>query len=293
MGVAVRGREALRMRSPRRAVRWPDLLVNALLMAVALVMLAPLVWMLSTALKPESEIFRAVPQWIPSPPTVANFTELAARAAEAPIFRWLFNSVFVASAHTLLVLFVDSLAAYAFARLRFPGREPLFFAIIATMIVPGQVTLIPVFLTVQKLGWFNTYTALIVPGAAGAFGVFLLRQFMLGIPRDLEEAAALDGCGLWTIYWRVVLPLARPALATLAIFSFLGSWNDFMWPLIVTNEIAMRTLPIGITIFEGRYTTEYGVMMAAATVATLPVVLAFLVFQKQIVKGIALSGLKA
>jgi multiple sugar transport system permease protein len=275
------------------AREWPNLLAKAVLFVVALVMLAPLLWMISTSLKPESEIFLNVPRWIPWPVTFHNYQELANRAGEAPVFRWLFNSVFVATSHTMLVLFVDSLAAYAFARLTFPGREPLFMLVVATMIIPGQVTLIPVFLIIQKLHWFNTYQALIVPGAAGGFGVFLLRQFLLGIPRDLEEAAQLDGCGRWTIYWRVILPLARPALATLAIFSFLGSWNDFMWPLIITNEIAMRTLPIGITIFQGRYTTEYGVMMAAATVATLPVILAFLLFQKQIIKGIALSGLKA
>lgn len=275
------------------ARRWPELLSHVLLMGAAVVMLAPLFWMLSTALKPEAAIFRATPQWLPTPPTLANFRELALRAEEAPVFRWLFNSVFVATAHTFLILFVHSLAAYAFARLSFPGRDPLFLFVVSTMIIPGQVTLIPVFLIVQELNWFNSYPALIVPGAAGGFGVFLLRQFLLGIPRDLEEAAAIDGCGRWTIYWRIILPLARPALATLAIFSFLGSWNDFMWPLIVTNEIAMRTLPIGITIFQGRYTTEYGMMMAAAVVATLPVVVAFLIFQKQIVKGIALSGLKA
>ncbi len=214
------------------------------------------------------------------------------RSQEAPVFRWLFNSLFVSTAHTLLVLLVASMAAYPLARMRFPGREGLFYLIVATMVVPGQVTMIPVFLLVQRLGWYDNYAALIIPGLAGPFGVFLLRQFMMTIPRELEEAASIDGCGPWRTWAQVILPLTKPALATLATLTFLAAWNDFMWPLIVTNSISMRTIPIGITIFQGRYTTEYGLMMATALAATLPVVIVFLIGQRFILRGIVLTGLK-
>jgi len=258
----------------------------------AVVMLAPIVWMISTALKPESAVLSAVPHWIPKPATAENFVQLFTQAQDFPVFRWLLNSLFVSSSVTALVLLVASSAAYAFARMEFRGRELLFMAVVATMIIPSQITLIPVFLIVQKLGWFNSYFGLIVPGLAGGFGVFLLRQFFLSIPVELEEAAYMDGAGPLSIYWRVILPLGKPALAALAIFTFIGSWNDFAWPLIITNDIAMRTLPIGIMIFQGRYTTEFGVTMAAAAVCTVPVILAFLAFQKRITEGIAMTGLK-
>ncbi len=258
----------------------------------AVLMLAPTVWMVSTSLKPESEVLSAVPHWLPKSPTLHNFTTLFAEAEDFPVLRWFFNSMFVSSSITALVLLVTSSAAYAFARLQFRGREILFLVVVATMIIPSQITLIPVFLIVQKLGWFNSYFGLIVPGLASGFGVFLLRQFFLSIPVELEEAAHMDGAGPLTIYWRVILPLGKPALATLAIFTFIGSWNDFAWPLIVTNDIDMRTLPIGIMIFQGRYTIEYGLTMAAAAVCTVPIIAAFLVFQKRITEGIAMTGLK-
>lgn len=258
----------------------------------AVVMLGPIVWMISTALKPESAVLSAVPHWIPRPTTGENFVQLFTQAQDFPVFRWLMNSIFVSSAVTCLVLLVASSAAYAFARMEFRGREFLFMAVVATMIIPSQITLIPVFLIVQKLGWFNSYFGLIVPGLAGGFGVFLLRQFFLSIPVELEEAAYMDGAGALSIYWRVILPLGKPALAALAIFTFIGSWNDFAWPLIITNDIAMRTLPIGIMIFQGRYTTEFGLTMAAAAVCTIPVITAFLIFQKRITEGIAMTGLK-
>jgi multiple sugar transport system permease protein len=184
------------------------------------------------------------------------------------------------------------MAAFAFARLQFKGRDTLFLVVIATMMIPSQVSLIPVFLIVQKLGLFNTYAGLIVPGLASGFGVFLLRQFFISIPKELEEAAYMDGASLWTIYWRIILPVAQPALATLAIFTFLGSWNDFVWPLIITNDVEMRTLPVGLSIFQGRYTSEYGITMAAAAIGSIPVIIAFLLFQKKITSGIALTGIK-
>ncbi|MGV3617614.1 MAG: carbohydrate ABC transporter permease [Fimbriimonas sp.] len=262
------------------------------LTAVALLMVAPLFWMLSTSFKPEREVLTTADRWLPKTPTVANYLELANRAEEFPVGRWFLNSLGVSLVTTLLVVTVASLAAYAFARLRFRGRDALFLGVVATMAVPSQVTLIPVFLVVQRLGLFNSYAGLILPGVASAFGVFLLRQFFSSIPRELEEAAFLDGAGHLRTFAQVILPLGKPAVATLAIFTFIGSWNDFVWPLIVTNDVEMRTLPVGLSIFQGRYTTEYGLTMAAAAAMTIPAVLAFVIFQRRITEGIALTGLK-
>lgn len=268
------------------------ILLHLLMTLAAILFLMPVAWMLVMSILPEHEIFQPIPHWIPQEPTLQNFQELFKRAEEAPVLRWFFNSVLVAGTGTVCYLLLTSMAAYAFSRLQFPGRNVLFFIVIATLIIPGQVTIIPVFLLLQKLHWFNTYYALVVPGLAGAFGVFLLRQFFLTIPKELEEAALIDGCGRAGIYWRVVLPLGKPALATLAIFSFLGGWNDFMLPLIATNEIEMRTLPVGLTIFLGRYSMQYGLVMATAVIATLPVLVMFLLFQRHIIRGVVLTGLK-
>lgn len=268
------------------------ILLYLLMTFAAILFLMPVAWMLVMSVLPEHEIFQPIPHWIPQEPTLQNFQELFKRAEEAPVLRWFLNSVLVAGTGTACYLLLTSMAAYAFSRLRFPGRNMLFFIVIATLIIPGQVTIIPVFLLLQKLHWFNTYYALIVPGLAGAFGVFLLRQFFLTIPKELEEAALIDGCGRAGIYWRMVLPLGKPALATLAIFSFLGGWNDFMLPLIATNEIEMRTLPVGLTIFLGRYSMQYGLVMAMAMIATLPVLVMFLLFQRHIIRGVVLTGLK-
>lgn len=268
------------------------ILLYLLMTLAAILFLMPVAWMLVMSILPEHEIFQPIPHWIPQEPTLQNFQELFKRAEEAPVLRWFFNSVLVAGTGTVCYLLLTSMAAYAFSRLQFPGRNVLFFIVIATLIIPGQVTIIPVFLLLQKLHWFNTYYALVVPGLAGAFGVFLLRQFFLTIPKEMEEAALIDGCGRAGIYWRVVLPLGKPALATLAIFSFLGGWNDFMLPLIATNEIEMRTLPVGLTIFLGRYSMQYGLVMATAVIATLPVLVMFLLFQRHIIRGVVLTGLK-
>lgn len=267
-------------------------LLYAAMTAAAVLFIAPVVWMLVMSVLPESEIFQPVPHWWPQHPTLSNYLGLLQRAEEAPVTRWFFNSVLVSLVGTFAYLLLSSMAAYAFARLSFPGRDALFFAVLATLVIPGQVTIIPVFLILQKLGWFNTYYALIVPGLSGVFGVFLLRQFFLTIPRELEEAAVIDGCSTGGIYRQIILPLGKPALATLGIFSFLGAWNDFMLPLIAVNETEMRTLPVGLMIFLGRYSMQYGLVMAAAAVATVPVILAFLIFQRHIVRGVVLTGLK-
>ena len=263
------------------------------MMLGAILFLTPLLWMISTAFKAPSDIISGIgsAQWIPRPATPENFTTVMTKAEEFPIWRWTFNSFFVSLAVTFLVLVVDSLAAFAYSRLHWRGRDQVFSVLVATMLVPGQVLLIPTYLLIRQLGLFDSYAALIFPAAANAFGVFLLRQFFLSIPKELEEAARLDGCGPLGILRHVILPLSKPALATLGIFTFMGTWNAFEGPLLFTDSTLMRTLPVGITIFQGRYNIEYGPMMAAAALAAIPVTIAFLVFQRHIIKGIALTGL--
>jgi multiple sugar transport system permease protein len=255
--------------------------------------LAPLLWMLSTSFKRPAEIITGLGtmRWVPQPATAENYRGVLGKTAEFPIWRWTLNSLFVSAAATALVLTVDTLAAYAYSRLRWRGRDTVFGLLVATMLVPGQALLIPVYLIIRSLGWFDTYLALIMPAAAGAFGVFLLRQFFLSIPAELEEAARIDGCGPLGVLRHVVLPLSRPALAALGIFTFLGTWNAFEGPLLFTDSLSMRTLPVGIAVFQGRYNTEYGPMMAAAALAAVPALIVFLLFQRHIIKGISLTGM--
>ncbi|HEX5322626.1 MAG TPA: carbohydrate ABC transporter permease [Capsulimonadaceae bacterium] len=276
-----------------KLLRRANLTWNIPMMILALLFLAPIIWLLSTSLKHEGDIISSIgqAQWWPHPFTLENYKNILNNVEEIPIWRWTGNSVFISVAATLLVLVVDSLAAFAYSRLRWKGRDKVFAALVATMLVPGQVLLIPVYLLIRELHWFDTYAALIVPAGANAFGVFLLRQFFMTIPTELEEAARLDGCGPLGVFWNVILPLSKPALATLGIFTFMGIWNAFEGPLIFTESLDMRTLPVGITIFQGHYINEYGPMMAAAALAAAPVVIAFLLFQKQIIKGISLTGL--
>ena len=205
--------------------------------------------------------------------------------------RWCLNSLVVSLGATAVGLFISSLAAYGFARLEFPGRAVLFIALLFTIMVPGQVTLIPVFLLVRSLGWLDTYHALIWPAGANVFGVFLLRQFFLSIPRDLEEAAIIDGAGRFRIYWQIILPLSKAALIALMIFIFLGTWNDLFWPLIVLNRLEMRTLTVGLTVLQGTYTQERALVMASAMVARAPVLVFAAIFQRRIIQGVMLTGM--
>ncbi len=257
----------------------------------ALLFVFPMVLILITAFKPDSEIVR-FHGLLPRTTTLANFRAILGSPEEIPIVRWFGNSLFISSAATLLVLTVDSLAAYAFARLDLPGKKWVFGAVVATMMVPGQILLVPVYLILNRLGWLDTPTALIIPAGAGAFGVFLLHQFFISLPKELEEAAAIDGCSRWGIFWHILLPLSRPALATLGIFTFIGSWNDFLGPLVYLDSVDKYTLPVGIALFQTSYYAEYGLTLAASVLCTLPVIVAFLLFQRNIIQGIALSGIK-
>ena len=257
----------------------------------AALFIAPIVLILITAFKHDSEIVR-FEGIFPRVPTLDNFKEILGRPEEIPIFQWLGNSVFISLSISALVLTVSSMAAYAFARLDLPGKRWIFTLIIGTLMVPGQILLVPVYLILNRLGWLDTPFALIVPAGAGAFGFFMLHQFFLGIPKDLEEAAALDGCSRLGTFVNVILPLSKPALATLGIFTFVGSWNDFLGPLVFLDSVDKYTLPVGIALFQTSYSSEYALTLSASVLCTLPVVIAFLLFQKHIIQGIALTGLK-
>jgi multiple sugar transport system permease protein len=262
---------------------------------LALLWAVPVFWMVLTSLKPESQIVTLPPRIMPdelSDFTLLNYIKIFTVPRGVDLIRSFLNSLVVASVGTALVLVVDVLAAYALARMRFPGRDVLFFLIVASLIVPHEILLIPNYISVWRLDWLNSLTALIVPPVAGGFGVFLLRQFFLSIPGELEDAARIDGCGRFRILWSIVLPVSGGAIATLAIFTFLYYWNDFTWPYIVVNSADVMTLPVALIQFRGDYFSEYGQLMAGAFISALPAILIFLVAQRLIIRSITLTGLK-
>jgi len=264
--------------------------VYAFLIIGVVIMVVPYVWMLVTSFKPQAEIQSYPPSFIVKNPTIEPYRDLFTLI---PMARYLFNSIFVATAVTLGNLFFCSLAGYAFAKHRFFGRDKLFFLIIASLMLPWQVNLIPGFVLIKKFGWLNSYNALIIPKLAGAFGIFLCRQFIISVPSDLIDAAKIDGCGEFKIYRLIILPLIKPVLATLAIFTFMQQWCDFIWPLIVIHSSDMRTVPLALSVLSGQFSTNFGMVMAGAVVATLPMLVVFIAFQKYFMKGIAMTGLKA
>lgn len=287
--LTAQGRAALETStaSEKATDRTINVVLVVALAAGSVLMLLPFAWMLSTSLKHPSEIFTYPIQWIPQQLRVENYVEAF---TILPFPRFFFNSLFVATTVTIIDVLTASLAAFAFARLRFKGRDTLFVLYLVTLMIPSQVTLIPSFIIVRLLGWYNTYQALIFPVAVSAFSVFLLRQQFRGIPMDLDEAARIDGASSLRIWWNVALPLAAPALAAIATITFLGQWNSFLWPLTVTNTLDMRTVPVGLQTFQGRNNTQWNLLMAAAVIALLPVLIIYLVAQKWIVEAVSLSG---
>ena len=251
-------------------------------------MLVPFLWMAATSLKADNEVLSVPLRLFGSRIAFENYP----RAWNYfPFARFILNDLFVSAAGTVLALITSSLSAYAFARLRFRGKDKLFFAYLATLMVPQQVVVIPMFLMMKQLGWVNTYWALIIPWAFTAFGTFLLRQFYMTIPYDLDEAAVIDGCSHFGIYWRIILPLVRTGLAALGVFTFIGYWNSLLWPLIITNQQSLYTLPIGLQMYHGQYGTQWNLLMAASTITVLPTMIIYLIAQRHIVQGITLSGI--
>lgn len=279
-----------RRRRARRRRKVADRLVLYACAALALaILVGPLLWMLSSSLKPQPEVLANPPTLLPKELRLENYTEVFERV---PFARYLLNSLLVATVVTVVALLFHSMAAYSLARLRFPGRDAIFLAILSTLMVPFTVIVVPLFIIVDWLGWVDTYQGLIVPMIPHAFGIFLLRQFYLSVPRELEEAAIVDGASLMRVYWHVVLPLSRPVLGALGVFFFLANWNNFLWPLVVTQSQDLWVVQLGIQQFTGQHRTEHNLSMAASTLAALPTLILFFVFQRRLVEGIKLTGLK-
>ena len=256
-----------------------------LLLAVATV--APLLFMLSVTFKNQNEIFAM--NLIPQKPTLDN---LAYVFTQVNFLRYLWNTFFVAVTVTVAALFFHSMAGYALARLRFPGRDAIFLAMFSTFLVSLPVIIVPLFILVKAMGLLNSYAGLIIPSIFNAFGIFLLRQFYLGVPREIEEAAVIDGAGYWRIYWSIILPLSRPILAALSILFFLANWNAFLWPLTITSDEDLRVVQVAVASFQGQYSASWNYIMAASTVVALPTMIVFIIFQRQIMESIKTSGLK-
>jgi multiple sugar transport system permease protein len=276
---------------PRRALL-TVLASYAALIALTILFLAPLVYMASTAFKSNQEATRIEPTWIPKEPSSEAFDAILNRSEQTPVFRWFFNSMVAAIGQALLVVITASLAAYALARMEFRGKRLMTGLIIATLFVPPIIFLMPTYLILDELRWLDSLLSVTIPGAAGALGVFLLRQFFISLPKELEEAAVLDGASPFKIFWRVILPLSKPALATLFLLAFLTNWNDFLLPLFVLFSPESLTLPPGLGLLQGSYTTSYEIIMAGAVVATVPALVLFIIAQRFVIEGVSATGIK-
>lgn len=260
----------------------------------SLTMMAPFLWMISTSLKAPGEFFSFqktnwMEEWLPMSFYWQNYVKVI---EAVPFVKFYLNSIFVTICVTFGQVATSAMAAYAFARLKFPGRDKIFFGYLATMMVPSAVTMIPVFILLRYLGWIDTYKAMILPAVFTAYGTFMLRQFFLTLPKDLEDAAMIDGCSYFGIFWRIILPLSKPALATLTTFTFMGSWMSFMWPLIVINTEEKFPLPVGLAYFQSLHHTDWTLLMAASVMMILPILLVFVFNQRFFVEGIKLTGIK-
>jgi multiple sugar transport system permease protein len=273
-------------RSPARVTAF-----YAGLLLLTVVFVSPLLFMLSTSFKSNVESVSASPTWIPREPTTEGYRFMFS-AAQTPVLRWFLNSLLAATGQAVLIVVVASMAAYALARMEFRGRRVLTVVILATLFIPPVSLLIPNYVIVARLGWLDSLQAVIVPGAAGAFGVFFLRQFFVSLPHELEEAALLDGANRFQIFLRVILPLSKPALATLALLSFLINWNDFLWPLYVLFSPGHLTLQPGLSTLQSAFSTNYATIMVGGVIASVPVLIMFFIAQRFVIEGVSRSGLK-
>jgi len=257
----------------------------------AVIMVAPFLWIISAAFGKTTEAFVLPPRWFPQNPSFANFEEVF---NQVPYHLFMFNSIKLATIVTIGQLITCSMAAYAFARLHFPGKNVLFMLLLSALMIPGQITIVPLFILVRNLGLYNTHLALILPGLINPFGVFLLRQYFVTIPTEIEDAARVDGANVFTIYWRIILPLSGPVLTTLAILTFVGMWNAYFFPLIMINKPELQVITVGLTLLRGQYGAgALGPIAAALTMAIVPVLIVFLLLQKYIIKSVVSTGLKA
>ena len=301
-------------RARQRATRKSLFITYLILVPGAVLFVAPFVWLISASFQGADEIFANPPTWIPDRPTTLGYQQFlnvgeltdVQRAGGSGNWRWFANSAFVAITVTVLQTLFNSLCAYAFAKRKFPGRDILFFAFLGTMMLPPQISLIPNYIILKRMPFFggndamglgghgmlDSYWGLILPGCVSAFGIFLLRQYMMSIPDELLDAARVDGANEFQIYWRVVMPLCVPALAATAIFTFQGAWEDFLWPLIILNDEDLFTAPLGLGLFVVQNRTNWTVLFAGSVICTLPMVIVFIIFQRKFIQGIALTGVK-
>ncbi len=274
----------------RKPFPWGTLFTLLILGFGAVLMIAPFLWIISAAFGKTTEVFVLPPRWFPPSVSFKNFEDVF---KQLPYHLFMFNSLKLAIIVTVGQLITCSMAAYAFARLHFPGRNTLFLLLLASLMIPGQITIVPLFILVRNLGLYNTHTALILPGLVSPFGVFLLRQYFITLPTELEDAARVDGASTFTIYWRIILPLSGPVLTTLAILTFVGMWNSYFFPLIMINSPELQVITVGLTLLRGQYGTgALGQIAAALTMAIVPVLIVFLALQKYIIRSIVSTGLK-
>ncbi len=268
---------------------WIRVPLYIVIIAIMLVVNLPFIWMLVTAFKHESEVFSLPPRFYPD---LFDFEELVGATEQIPMGRYLFNSLFVALSVTVLQLVFNSFAAYGLSRLRFKGRDLIFLILVGTLMVPPEVTLVPLYIIVKNLGMIDSYRVLIIPFMTSAFGIFLLRQFFLGIPRELEEAAIIDGAGRLKIFFTIILPLSKPALWTMSLFTFIAHWNEYMWPLVSVSDPKYQMIQVGISQFVSGWETRWTYRMAASALTVVPIIIFFFFVQKQFVEGISVSGIK-
>jgi multiple sugar transport system permease protein len=273
----------------RRSIDFSRLIVLILLVFLAVATIFPFLWMASTSVKPLGEVLGAPERFLPS---TYDFSTYVRIWSEVPFARYFMNSLVFASSVVIIALFLNSLAGYAFARLQFKGRDVLFIVILCTMMIPFQVTMTPLFLIVYKLGMIDTYQGLIIPRAADAFGIFMMRQFFLTLPKDLEESGRIDGANEFRIFFQIMLPLCKPAFVTLGVFIFMGNWNDLLYPLLLTNSETFRPIQAAIALFAGKYGTDYNFVMTGLLLAAVPTLVAYLFAQRFFVQGIAMTGIK-
>ena len=264
-------------------------IMHLVLILGSILMVMPFVWMFVTSIKPSTEILSWPPSFVPKFPTLEHYRTIF---RTAPFLRYFLNTFLISTISTLSILFTSSLSGFIFAKYRFVGRNVLFLVILATAMVPLETYMISLYILVNKLGWINTYQGIVAPILIMSFGIFFMRQNILSIPDELLDAARIDGCSEWRIYFCIILPLSRSALGALAIFSYMGAWAFFVWPLIVINSADLYTMELGLTMFQKRYTVDYGLISAGSIIAVLPILIIFLILRKNIVEGITITGLK-
>ena len=281
---------SVHLKRTRKPVKWTSVMAWVILLIAAVVALWPMYWLFITALTPTTFAIKTPPDLIPLHASIDNFQRLLTQASD--YWSWGKNSIIIALTITIFHIFFDTLAGYAFAKKNFPGKDFLFWLLVATMMIPSYVTFIPLYVETRNLGLLDNLLAVILPGLAGVFGIFLMRQYIQTLPTELLEAARMDGCGELRVFWHVILPLSKPAVGALAIMVFVQHWNDFFWPLVVLQSSSNYTLPVGVAGLQGEFTTDFGIIFAGAALAALPMIIFFMIFQRNFLSGVRMGAIK-